>query len=131
MFDRELAVEQLTLIEIAAQRVIGRMKGISEAEDFFATEDGLTRFDSILMMLIAIGEQLKKMDKHVPTTIFQRQPQVDWKAAKGMRDRLSHEYFQADPEIVFEVSTERLPQLLAAVIALRAELLEELKTENA
>lgn len=66
MFDRELAVEQLSLIELAAERVQRRIEGLDTPNDLIATEEGQLRFDGILMMIVAIGEQLKKMDKHVP-----------------------------------------------------------------
>lgn len=73
------------------------------------------------MQLIAIGETLKKMDKHVPPNFFARHPEVDWKGAKGMRDILSHEYFSLDIAKVFGAAKERIPELLEAVRALRNE----------
>jgi uncharacterized protein with HEPN domain len=38
------------------------------------------------MMLIAIGESLKNLDKVTGGTLFSRYPEVDWKGAKGIRD---------------------------------------------
>lgn len=77
------------------------------------------------MMLIAIGETLKKMDKHVPSTVFDRYPEVDWKRAKGMRDILSHEYFSIDVAKVFAAAKNRAPELLKAVHGIRADLSAE------
>lgn len=126
MFDRELAVEQLSLIELAAERVQRRIEGLETPNDLIATEEGQLRFDGILMMIVAIGEQLKKMDKHVPADFFARYPSVDWTAAKGMRDRISHEYFAADPETTFLVAKNRIPELLQVVRQIKQDLQAEL-----
>ena len=46
--------------------------------------------DSIAMMLIAIGENLKKIDNQTEGEFLKLYPSVDWKGAKGLRDILSH-----------------------------------------
>lgn len=48
------------------------------------------RFEGITMMLIAIGEQLKRLDTVSGIDLDDQYPQVDWKGAKGIRDFLSH-----------------------------------------
>jgi uncharacterized protein with HEPN domain len=43
--------------------------------------------------------------------LFEQYPEVDWKGAKGIRDIISHHYFDVDAEIIFSVCKERLPVL--------------------
>ncbi len=38
------------------------------------------------MMLIAIGESLKKLDKITDGELLKKYPDIDWAGAKGMRD---------------------------------------------
>lgn len=70
------------------------------------------------MMLIAIGESLKNLDKVTGATLFSRYPEVDWKGAKGIRDIISHHYFDINAEVVFSVCKERLPGLVRTVKAM-------------
>ena len=75
-------------------------------------EDGLEKLDSICMQLIAIGESLKNLDKVAGSDFLGRYPQVDWKGAKGMRDIITHHYFDLDAEAVFNVCETNLPEMV-------------------
>ncbi len=64
------------------------------------------------MQLIAIGESLKNLDAVAGTQLLSSYPQIDWKSAKGMRDIISHHYFDLDAEAVFNVCETDLPEML-------------------
>ncbi len=38
-------------------------------------------------------------------------PQLDWKKAKGLRDIITHHYFDLDAEIVFSVCENQIPKM--------------------
>jgi uncharacterized protein with HEPN domain len=109
MFDRELVNEILNQILEATDRIARRSVAINSADDFLATDAGIDKLDGICMMLIAIGESLKNLDK-----ITDHQ-EVDWKGAKGVRDIISHHYFDLNAELVFSVCMDRLPDLVRAI----------------
>ena len=57
--------------------------------------------------LDVIGEAAKK----VPPDFRRRYPAIEWRAMAGMRDRLIHDYFGVDYDIVWDVVTTKMPSL--------------------
>lgn len=75
------------------------------------------------MQLINIGEALKQIDKVAGPEFLEKFNGIDWKKAKGMRDIITHHYFDIDAEIVFSVCSEHLPEMEIIV----SQILEDLQ----
>jgi len=67
------------------------------------SHDGLLKLDGISMRLIAIGEGFKNIDKLSDNKLLTNYPNIPWKQVKGIRDILSHHYFDLDAETIFEI----------------------------
>lgn len=104
----------------AIGRIERRFAGIARANDFVSSDEGLDRLDAICMMLIALGESCKHLDKITDGGLLSRYPSVDWKGVKGIRDVLSHQYFDLDAEAVFTVCKKHIPELKRVFEALLA-----------
>jgi len=63
------------------------------------------------MQLIAVGESIKNLDKITQRTLLNKYPEFEWKKAMGMRDIISHHYFDLNSEVVFQVCKEEIPKL--------------------
>ena len=122
MFDRDLADEILKQILTAAHRIERRFEGIGEADDFIVSDTGIDKLDAICMMLIAIGENLKNLDRITVGKLLVKYPEVDWKGAKGMRDIISHHYFDLNAEVVFAICKNRIPGLVETIIKMKESL---------
>lgn len=115
MFDTELVIEILQQIQDAAQKVVQRFQIINKPNDFTDTSAGVEKMDAICMMLIVIGESLKKLDKVTDNELLSQYPDVDWKKAKGMRDIITHHYANINAETVFFTCKRKIPDLLKAI----------------
>ena len=115
MSDTVLIREILGQISEAIRRIERRFSDIGTPDDFLADDAGLDRLDAICMMLIAIGESLKHLDKITGGTLLSQYPEVDWKGAKGVRDVISHHYFDLNAEAVFGICRDDMPGLARTV----------------
>ena len=110
-YDIELVLEILSQIKDSLDIILYRFEPIKRVEDFTGSPWGMEKLDSICMQLIAIGEGVKKIDKITEGTLFSKYPQIDWKGVKGMRDIISHHYFDVDAEIIYEVCKNKISEL--------------------
>ena len=62
---------------------------------------------AVVRSLEVIGEAAKK----VSPEFREQHSAVEWRAMAGMRDRLIHDYFGVDYELVWDVLQNRIPKL--------------------
>ncbi|MGB3293813.1 MAG: HepT-like ribonuclease domain-containing protein [Phormidesmis sp.] len=110
--DKILVQNRLRVVLTALERIPRRFATISTPSDFVSSEAGLDQLDSICMVLIAAGEEFKKIDRQTAGKLYAQYPQVPWRGAIGLRDVLAHAYFQADPEQLFAICQESIPLLI-------------------
>ena len=99
-------------IRDAVDRVLSYTTGGKTA--FFA--DTRTQ-DAVVRNLEIIGEAAKNVSKDQRVA----QPSVPWRALSGMRDKLIHEYFGVDLEVVWQVVERDIPELKQHLPRLRAQ----------
>lgn len=66
---------------------------------------------AVIRSLEVLGEAAKK----IPDDIKARYPRIPWKRMAGMRDKLIHEYFGVDLQIVWNVVKQELPPVKPAI----------------
>jgi len=78
-------------------------------KDSFIKNGTLKR--AYIRSLEIIGEAIKQ----IPDSIRQKYPNIQWRAIAGMRDRLIHNYFGVDYDIVWYVLINQIPALDANI----------------
>ena len=76
--------------------------------------------DAVVRNLEIVGEAVR----NIPEDFKEKYPDVDWKAAAGMRDKLIHEYFGVSMAIVWETVKSDLPPFKKRVIEISKEMQE-------
>lgn len=80
----------------------------SEGEDAFYADYRIQ--DAVIRQYEVIGEIAKRL----PAFLLDSQPEVDWRAIKGFRDFLAHNYDKIELEVVWG-AVQKLPLLRKAV----------------
>ena len=116
MLNDKMIASTLEDIKISLELIINRCKDINSSDDFLDSEDGLLKLDSISIRLIAIGEGFKNIDKLSKSQLLPNYPDIPWKQVKGIRDILSHHYFDLDAETIFEICRNNIHELLNTTV---------------
>lgn len=115
MYDKEIASHILGQVLQSSNTIRARFEPVKTVDDFTNSPGGMEKFDSICMLLITIGESLKNLDKVTNGELLPAYPQIDWKKVKGLRDIISHQYFDVNAEAIFDVCEEKLTDLIKVV----------------
>ena len=86
------------------QRYVGAM---SQAEFLQNTE----KQDAVVRNVEIIGEAVRNL----PADFKQRHASVQWAQISGMRDRLIHQYFGVNWDILWDVVQDKIPALRTSV----------------
>ena len=122
MYDRSLVLDILEDLIGATETIINRCSKVHCIDDFLDHEEGQMRLDSICMLLIAIGESVKQIDKITEKALLCNYPTIPWKTVAGMRDILSHHYFDLNAETVYGVCQDHIKDLNRVSIQIYNEL---------
>ena len=86
-----------------------------EYEDFIADKKTV---NAVIRSLEVIGEATKR----IPVDLRQKNPYIPWKEIAGTRDKLIHEYFGVDLQILWETIKNDLAPLEEAILSLQKDL---------
>ncbi len=89
-------------IQIAMNRIAEYIKGY----DFEHFKKDYKTVDAVIRNFEVIGEASKSLDEKIK----EKYPDVPWKEMYYLRNKVSHEYFGVDYEIIWDVATNYLPE---------------------
>lgn len=111
IYDHELISEILLQLHHSILTIENRFLPVKSVSDLTDSDHGQEKLDALCMQLIAIGESLKKLDKLTDGKLLSRYSDIEWKKAMGMRDVITHHYFDINAEIVFSVCNGELKEM--------------------
>ena len=112
---KSIALDILEDILAAIEKVEERTKEINTIDDFLCSSSGMVLLDATCMLLIAIGESLKNLDKTTNGVLLPTYPSIPWKNVKGLRDIIAHHYFDVDASQILWIIKNELSPLKKAI----------------
>ncbi len=122
-YDKEIVADSLLRIQEAILQISEWNTGITSGDDYVSSPDGMKTLAATCMLLEAIGEGVKKIDKNTAGTFLRTVcPDIPWKSIMGMRDHIAHGYFDIDADFVYDVIQNDLLPLKNAITILLTSL---------
>ena len=112
---KSIALDILEDILTAIEKVEERTKEINTIDDFLCSSSGMVLLDATCMLLIAIGESLKNLDKTTNGVLLPTYPSIPWKNVKGLRDIIAHHYFDVDASQILWIIKNEISPLKEAI----------------
>lgn len=116
--DLELLLEMLKQIRTAGTQLQDWNKDVDSVYDLMKSELGMQRLAGNCMLIQVIGEGVNKIEKMTEGKFLILRPEIPWKKVVGMRNRISHGYFDLDAGYIENILKEDLSPLMEAIDAL-------------
>ena len=113
--NKQTALHILNRIEEAINTVQVRNMVIRTPDDFLLTPEGKEKLDAACMVIEAIGESFKNLDKLTNYELLPLYPSIEWKEVKGVRDVIAHHYFDIDANEIFSIINNDFDSLKDAI----------------
>lgn len=88
---------------------------VQSSDDYYCSPDGMKNLAASCMLIEAIGESIKQVDKITDGKLLAKRPEIPWKDVIGIRNHIAHGYFDIDGDMVFDVVKNDLDSLLEAI----------------
>jgi uncharacterized protein with HEPN domain len=113
MTSRRLVTDYLKDILDNAEKARRFVLGV----EYAAFREDEQKVYAVVRALEIIGEAAR----HIPRNLRLKYPDVPWSKMTGMRDKVIHDYFGVDLEVLWKTVQQDLPELQQAVAKMLAE----------
>ena len=90
-------------------------KDVSSAEDYYTSPAGMQKLAANCMLIEAIGEGIKQIDRKTNGRLLPLRPEIPWEDVMGIRNHIAHGYFDIDGDLIFSTIKNDLDALKQAI----------------
>ena len=111
---REIIDDALQQIRQSIENLLQWNEGIKDMNTLLTSPAGMQDLAGNCMVIMAIAESFKKIDKMTNGCLLHLCPEIPWRQVFGLRNRIAHGYFDIDVDVISEVINEDMQPLLEA-----------------
>ena len=86
----EVTLDILHQIRDAIKNLILWNEGVEDMNDLLKSPNGMQALAGNCMLIMAIAEGFKKIDKYTEGQLLVLRPEIPWKQVFGLRNRIAH-----------------------------------------
>ena len=90
-------------------------KDVKSTDEWNASPMGMQKLAANCMLIEAIGEAVKQIDKRAGRAFLDQRPEIPWQDVMSMRNHIAHGYFDLDDAYVLSVIQNDLEPLSEAI----------------
>ena len=90
-------------------------EGVQSTDEWTTSTLGMQKLAANCMLIEALGEAVKKIDKRAGREFLNQRPEIPWQDIMSMRNHIAHGYFELDDAYVLSVIQNDLEPLAAAI----------------
>lgn len=104
-----------TQIKTAIVQLLEWNGDVVSVDDYYCSPEGMKNLAASCMLIEAIGEGIKQIDKLTSSNLLKERSEIPWMDVIGIRNHIAHGYFDIDGDIVYDVVKNDLTSLLEAI----------------
>lgn len=112
---RQRTISIFRQIETAINQLTEWNRHVKTVDDYYLSSDGMQKLAASCMLIEAIGESIRQIDKITDGKLLPNRPEIPWEDVIGIRNHIAHGYFDIDGDIVLSVIQTELQPLQDAV----------------
>ncbi len=110
-----LLVLSLKQLKDAIGQIAEWNKDVCTSNDYTDTPEGMKTLAATSMLIEAIGEGIKKIERHTDGNLLKLRPEIPWRDIMAIRNYIAHGYFDIDADLVLDVVKNDLKPLEEAI----------------
>ena len=112
----EVTLDILHQIRDAIKNLILWNEGVEDMNDLLKSSNGMQALAGNCMLIMAIAEGFKKIDKYTEGQLLVLRPEIPWKQVFGLRNRIAHGYFDINVDFIWDVIQNDIDPLREAIL---------------
>lgn len=114
-FELEIVHETLLNIRKSILLLLEWNDGVQSTDEWTESVSGMQKLAANCMLIEAIGEAVKQIDKRAGSEFLNQRPEIPWHDVMCIRNHIAHGYFDLDDAYVLSVIQNDLAPLANAV----------------